>query len=1535
MKKRGWVRIVSRIVLAIIGIPVVAVALMALLLYIPPVQRAVVEKACREIAQRSGYDVEVGSIALTFPLNIQATDFRMSKGDSTYFSGKHFGADISLLPLFTGKVEINYITLEELDIDTRTMLPEFSIDGRIGYARLVARDADLGKSVADIRQLHIADSDIDITLADTIINDESEPLEWIINLHKGSIKNSSIGIGIPHDTLDASLYIEDLQLYNGSIDIAALAFAAKEISVDDAALQYDKGYATAQQAPLDHIRLEKMNLDAKELRYAGFDDISANITQLTLQQHDGIAITDAAIHFSSDKDTLQLHRLEINSRNGSRISAAGTVPQKALESPVDGNLTATLLAHIMKADIAGFVTPQIYEKLNIFDEQLLNARATLSGNISCIGIDTISIDLPEIGKIDANGRVRDIAESTINGDITFSGEITGIQRLIGGNDSIGSPITANGNILYESGMATADVVLHGAGGNIAAQCHYTIADTAYNAWMRVEQLALSELMPDIPLHNLTMELRAKGNGTDIFSDRTSYNADVTIDTLHYAGYRLHAIEAKARQANSVSTIEVDGRDKELLFGIDATTLLLPTGIDNSTTIKLENADLQAMGVTDSLLKVSTEIAVAATSDFNETHSLQVTGKATRITTRQYSFTPESLLLDFATNPKGTDIKVKNGDLDIEGEMDCGYKGLIATIEEIATMNRNMMSGRSELYHLHDYEEVLPRITLDINCGENNILHNFLVFNGIKTGNIEIDADISHSKGMNIKGYVTKLATAGVALDSIKLITRQNHDRLDYIIGASDLAIESGDEEDNSLNALLYGSIKCDTITTRFLLRDNIRGVDSKAGLTAHISPGNMHIHFAPEAMLFGAPYAFSKGNYIDIGKAMSVEADVTFTGGNNNGFRLYTTPDERAAYNINLDLFNISLAGITESLPALPAIGGTLFAKLNYRQQDAGNVFSCNANVDKLTYNANTIGDESIELIYSPKGDGMHEINCSVGHNGTRVASIRSDYQKGVFDGSISLTHLPLSITQAFIDKEGVMIDGHVNSRMEFKGKLTGMRSNGYLQLDSTYAYSPMLGATLHPTNERIMIENSRVTLKEYHIYDKANTPFVMNGNIDITNLLNPKLSLRLNATDYEVLNTPQGAGKSIYGKMYIDLRSMIRGTLDDIRMMGELTILSKSNFAYILPESAFETSKELDGLVEFVNFNDTTLVGRQEPADIDLGNITANLNIKVEEGAKLSLDLDASHENYITFDGDGNLNATYDTENGMNVTGLYKLNGGQLKLTLPIIPLKTFYIQEGGRITWTGDMFNPALDITALEKTTVSVEFEDNSIQPVVFNTGVVIGNNVNNMSIGFTMSSPENSIIQSQLNTLDPETLSRYAVAMIITGTYLGGRQGVTAASALSSFLDAKINEISGSAIKNFDVNIGINDALNAETGNAYKNYSFSFSKRFFNDRITVVIGGEVNSGDRPDKSAGNETFINNVSLEWKLNDSGNRYIRIFYDKNYQSLLEGEITETGVGYVYKRKLNKLKELFTIKRKKKKEEKGEPDNTKNTRARK
>ena len=1510
----------------IITAPVVIIGLLIALLYIPPIQRAVVDKACREIAAQSGYDIAIGSIALSFPLKLQAVDFTMSKNDSIYFRGRGLDANISLTPLFTGKVEVNFVALEDLEMNTYSMLPEMNIAGKVGFAQVVTRYADLANAVADIRQLIIADSDIRITMADTTIVDDDEPLEWIIKLNRGRIRNSRIAFSVPHDTLEATAYIGGLRLGRGSADIAKTQFALRGIALKDTRIEYDRGSASATEAPLDHIRIEDIAIKARDLQYAGINDISADITRLTLHQPSGITVTEAAMRCTSSNDTLRLHRLWMESRNGSYISGEATIPHKALENPKKEKMTGAFRAAVIKPDLAGLITPQLYGELHWFNERMIDASLAFSGNITKLDIDALSLDFPGLGTVSADGYIKEILEMTkCESRIAFNAGINDIKRFTGAaNDTIDGRTTAGGHISYNSGEIAADVALHNASGEITAIGSYNMADTTYTAQVEIERLALAEIMPDIPLHSLKMHVNAKGQGTDIFSKAMRYDINATIDTLDYDRYRLRSIEARMSQNRNISSISIDGHDSNLLFGIDAKTRLRATGIANHTVIELKNADLEAIGAVDSALSISTSIDLAVTSNFRESHSLKIKGESTVIEMMQNRFTPGSLAFEFATTPRRTEIKALNGDLKIDGEMDCGYKRLFTAMNGIARMNRNMLEGKRALPHLHDYLEGMPDISLYFDCGEQNILHNALGFMGIETNGMKLKADISHQRGVDISGNMIGFGASGVRLDSIGLYTRQKDESLNYMIMANGIAVTSAPKA-NSHNALFYGSLKCDTITSNLLLRNNIDKTDSKAGIITLLSPGNLDTRFVPEALLFGEPFSFGNNSYINIGKKMSIDADVTFTGHDDSGFKLYTTPDENAVYDISLDIFNISLSDIVNTIPVLPDMEGTLFSRLNYRKESIGDIFTGSIELEKFSCNKHTIGNEKFEFAYSPKSDDVHDVSCTLKHNGKEVARVNSDYQRGALNGGIALNSLPLSITQAFIDKEGVMLEGYLDGKLDFKGTLTEMKSNGYLRLDTTYIYSPMLGAALHPSDDMIMIENSRINLQQYHIYDKVNTPFIINGSVDIKNLLDPKLSLRLNASNYEVLNTPRKAGKMVYGKMYVDLHSMLRGTLNDMRMSGDLTILSNSDFAYILPEKAFDSSKELEGLVEFVNFNDTSNVELQEPEPIDLGDITANLNIKVNEGAKLSIDLDSSRENYVSIEGDANLNASYDNHSGFNVTGIYKLNSGEVKLTLPIIPLRTFYIQEGSSLTWTGDMFSPTLNVTAMEKTTVSVEMDDNSIQPVEFYAGVTVSNNVNNLAVDFTMSAPDNSVIQGQLNELDRETLSRYAVAMIITGSYLGSRQGVTATSALSSFLDAKINQISGSAIKDFDVNIGINDAMNAETGNAYTNYSFSFSKRFLNDRITVVIGGEVNSGDRPDKSAGNETFINNISLEWKLNQAGNRYIRIFYDKNYQSLLEGEITETGVGYVYKRKLSRLRDLFVFRRKAKQQPAEQP----------
>ena len=516
------------------------------------------------------------------------------------------------------------------------------------------------------------------------------------------------------------------------------------------------------------------------------------------------------------------------------------------------------------------------------------------------------------------------------------------------------------------------------------------------------------------------------------------------------------------------------------------------------------------------------------------------------------------------------------------------------------------------------------------------------------------------------------------------------------------------------------------------------------------------------------------------------------------------------------------------------------------------------------------------------------------------------------------LTHFPLSLSSAILKETGVKLDGYIDSELNVRGSLDNAAADGYVRFDSVYADAPTFGTRLHLNDGTVKIKDNKLLFNNFDIYAHGSTPFQINGTVDLESLINPYFDLRARTTSYELINAKRTKGTMLYGRLFINLNSTVKGRLNALSLDGKAAIMAKSDITYVLPDTPLAAESELDGLVTFVNFADTAQVDKAEEKELDFGNMRMNITLDIEEGARINADFDENRNSYIELQGGGKLNLTYSSESDINLTGRYTLSNGQLKYTLPIIPLKTFSINDGSYINWTGDAANPTLNITALERITSSVTLDDGNTQAVAFDVGVELTNTLDNMGLSFILSAPENAAVQNQLNALDKETLNKYAVTMLITGAYIGSEGGLSVSNAISSFLDARINNIAGNAMNSVNISVGITDVENAETGSTYKNYSFSFAKKFWNDRFTVVIGGEVNSGDTHNR---NESFINNVSLEWKVSENSNRYIRLFYDKNYESILEGEIIETGVGYVYKRKLDNLKELFLIRRKDNSEE--------------
>ena len=66
---------------------------------------------------------------------------------------------------------------------------------------------------------------------------------------------------------------------------------------------------------------------------------------------------------------------------------------------------------------------------------------------------------------------------------------------------------------------------------------------------------------------------------------------------------------------------------------------------------------------------------------------------------------------------------------------------------------------------------------------------------------------------------------------------------------------------------------------------------------------------------------------------------------------------------------------------------------------------------------------------------------------------------------------------------------------------------------------------------------------------------------------------------------------------------------------------------------------------------------------------------------------------------------------------------------------------------------------------------------------------------------------------------------------------------------------------------------------------------------------------------QSSGIGSFIDDVSLEWRLDNSATRYVRLFHGKDFENVMEGVLEKNGAGAVFRKKVDKWTDLFLFKK--------------------
>ena len=196
------------------------------------------------------------------------------------------------------------------------------------------------------------------------------------------------------------------------------------------------------------------------------------------------------------------------------------------------------------------------------------------------------------------------------------------------------------------------------------------------------------------------------------------------------------------------------------------------------------------------------------------------------------------------------------------------------------------------------------------------------------------------------------------------------------------------------------------------------------------------------------------------------------------------------------------------------------------------------------------------------------------------------------------------------------------------------------------------------------------------------------------------------------------------------------------------------------------------------------------------------DLGIDIDQGARVFCALNAIKSNYVDITGGGELRFVMRGDE-MRMTGRYTIADGEMKYSLPVIPLQTFTIDPGSYVEFSGDVMNPKLNITANETIRANVNEEGNN-RIVQFRTGVVLTKTLNDMGLEFIIDAPEDMAIHSNLQTMSKEERGKIAVTMLTTGMYFssGNTSAMSMNSAFNSFLQSEINSITGNALRTLDL-------------------------------------------------------------------------------------------------------------------------------------
>jgi TamB, inner membrane protein subunit of TAM complex len=1416
------------------------------------------------------------------------------------------------------KLELGDIDFNRINLDYRDDLQNTDMSVRLGNFHTVADSIDLATLHIKLKQVALNNT--------------------ITVLHFGKLKQTKNSKVVP---------AKDSIVHSG-----AWSFDVARFSIDSTNFQYDDDNIAAVKKGIDynhlnvkHIRLNTSNLHADPSSYA------AQIAGISLDEKSGFVLKKLSAGLSYNSNGATLKNLVIQT-NRSEIRSQASIRYRSMEDlkKNPGNMETNLVfdhARVGVQDILVFV-PSLNNTLKDYSQATIRLNGKLYGTLKDLKIPYLEIDGMGKTSLTASGQIKGLpAAKTAVYDITiskFQTNATDIHRIIPvgttpDNLRIPENISLNGkfNGSFNHFLVQLHTVTNEGSADVTGSLD--INRKTYDLRAHTNALDLGHILKmDSLLGRFTLETTAKGSGFDPKKMNSVFH--VSLADGVFKQYEYHGLVLDAKMNNGTAIVVSSMQDPNITYRLNAEANLSQKYPSVKMSLQLDTINMLALN----LLKDSLQMHLALEADFKSTDPDALQGQMLvndiGMKRGKLAIHTDSLSLTANHSDTGQSIRIRSeaADIDWTGrykltQVTESFKQFINSYYKIPVSARDTTEPEQWQMALEWRPSPLVLAIMPSLKGSDSLTGHISFNSSKKDLTLDLHSDRIQINQLVIQQFSTKVDSREKSLGyNISFAEAQQPGFQLYQTALS------GTLADNKLTTTLH--LKDKKLKNKYLLSGSLSSV--KNGFQFVFNPDSLLLNYQRWQLPADNFIHYDSGGLIVRNVNLSHLSESIDL--NTNGETTSSPLDIRFT---NFKIKTLSQLAEQDSL----LLGGTINGTAEVKNLFNKPLFTSDIKVDSLMFEKDSLGNLVIQVSNTDLNAFIAHVTLK-GHDNDVEVDGKYFSGESKMDMDIKLNQLNLASFKGMAGTEVRKMSGYLKGNLHASGDLDKPVLKGSLHFDHAVLVPVITGEALKLSDDRIDFDEEGFDFDNFVMLDSAGNKATLDGNIYTKDYRNYKFDMSFSADNFRAVNAPKEPNRMFYGKLNLNADIDVTGDMSLPKITSYLRVNKNTDFYVILPSDDPEVV-DRNGVVVFVNKN-KVVDSSQLKNFLDslattarLKGMDASVTIETDSSAQFTLIIDERNGDALALRGRAELTGGVDKSGKISLTGNYELVNGSYNLTLSVLH-RNFQIQRGSVITWTGDPRTANIDITAIYTVnTAPIDLVEQQLsgqsstdqnrfkQRLPFQVKLNMTGELLKPIVKFDIALPDNLLslwpeVDTKLVQMrtDEAEVNKQVFALLLLGRFIQENPfqsagaptdaGTIAKQSASKLLSDQLNQLAGSLIKGVDVNFDMNSDQDYSSGSATNqtDLNVKVSKSLFNDRIRVTVGSDFQlEQTNPGQNASN--IAGDVSVDYKLSKDGRYMLRVYRNDQYETIVEGQVVETGVSFILTFDYNKFRELFQNKKEK------------------